>query len=264
MERIISQRIYQILPFHLYKSISSVFRLGIFLALTLSACQTATPTPQPFTLAATDLTAELAADLVAAYRAENSAPLVNVVAHSALAGELAARNAEVALTANAPQGFFTTPIAYVSFTIVVHPNNAVSTLTLAQVQAIYAGQVTDWAQAGGPAGALLTLTREDGSDAARSFNTAALNNGPITPNAQVAATWAAMRQLIQQNPNAIGYLPTSELDETVKPMPVDAELRVLIVAVAPTEPTAAPRDFLAWAQSEAGQAAVGRNFLVLP
>jgi len=246
------------------KAVPSIFRWGICLALALSACQTATPAPQTFRLAATDLTAELAADLVAAYRETNSAPLVNVVAQPALAGELAARNAEAALTANAPPGFFTTPIAYVSFAVVINPNNPVSALTLAQVQAIYAGQLTDWAQVGGSTGAVQVLAREDGSDGARAFNGAALNAVAITPNAQVAATWDAMRQLIQQNSNAIGYLPNSEIDGTVKALALDAELRALIVAVAPTEPTGAPRDFLVWAQSEAGQTAVSRNFLSLP
>lgn len=230
----------------------------------LAACQTATPAPQTFTLAATDLTAELAADLVATYRQNNTAPLITVVPHSSLAGELAARNAQAALTANAPPGFYTTPLAYVSFVVVTHPTNSISTLALAQVQAIYAGQVTDWAQVGGSAGAIQVLAREDGSDGARAFNGAALNGVTLTPNAQVAATWDAMRQLIQQNPNAVGYLPASEIDATVKALTLEAELRVLIVAVAPTEPTGAPRDFVAWVQSEAGQAAVSRNFLALP
>ncbi|MBL8046426.1 MAG: substrate-binding domain-containing protein [Anaerolineales bacterium] len=230
----------------------------------VSACQTATPAPQTFTLAATDLTAELAADLVAAYRQNNAAPLINVVPQSALAGELAARNAQAAFTTNAPQGFYSTPIAYVSFVVVVHPNNPVNTLTLAQVQATYGGQLTDWAQVGGSAGAVQVLAREDGSDGAGAFNGAALNGIAITPNAQVAATWVAMRQLIQQNPNAVGYLPASEVDATVKALTLDSELRVLIVAVAPAEPTGAPRDFLAWAQSEAGQAAAQQNFFALP
>lgn len=245
--------------------VSILRRITLFLILAvLSACQAETPAPQTFTLAATDLTAELAADLVAAYRANNAAPVINIGPQSALAGELAARNAQAALTANAPQGFYSTPIAYVSFVVVAHPSNAVNTLTLAQVQAMYAGQVTDWVQVGGPAGALLVLAREDGSDGARAFNGAALNNITLTPNAQVAATWAAMRQLIQQNPNAVGYLPASEIDASVKALTLDSELRVLIVAVAPTEPTGAPRDFLAWVQSEAGQAAVQQNFLALP
>lgn len=240
-------------------------RTLLVLALAVvSACQTATPAPQTFTLAATELTAELAADLVAAYRQNNTAPLITVVPYSSLAGELAARNAQAALTANAPPSFYTTPIAYVSFVLVAHPTNSISTLTLAQVQAMYAGQFTDWAQAGGLAGAVQVLAREDGSDGARAFNGAALNNITLTPNAQVAATWAAMRQLVQQNPNAIGYLPASEIDATVKAITLDTELRVLIVAVAPTEPTGAPRDFLAWVQSEAGQAAVQQNFLALP
>lgn len=254
-------------PFHPPKSVPSFFRLNIcFTVLAfVSACQTATPPPQTFVLAATDLTSELAADLVATYRETNSAPLVNVVAHSALAGELAARNAEVALTANAPPGFYTTPMAYVSFAIVAHPTNPVNTLTLAQVQAIYAGQLTDWAQvSGGATGAIQVLAREDGSDGARALNGVALNNVTITPNAQVAATWAAMRQLIQQNPNALGYLPNPEIDETVKPLALDSELRVLIVAVSTSEPSGAPREFVAWAQSEAGQAAVSQNFIALP
>jgi len=87
----------------------------------------------------------------------------------------------------------------------------------------------------------------------------------------VAPTWAAMRQLVGQNPSAIGYLIGPEMDGTVKALPlVDANgapvpLRLLVVAQAATDPTGPARDFLAWAQSPAGQAAVApRNGALQP
>ncbi len=222
----------------------------------LASCATLTPSPLPpdFTVAATDLTAPLLADLVAAYREVGAIPRVTIVAQSALPTELAARNADLGLTANPAPGQFATPLGYVAFAVVVHPNNPVSTLTLAQVRAIVAGEIGNWAQVGGPSAPIAVIVREDGSDGAR-----ALAFESITRNALIAPTWAAARELLTRSQGALTVLPEPELTESVKVIATDAPLRALIVAVAPSEPGGSARDFLAWAQGEAGQAAVARR-----
>jgi hypothetical protein len=90
----------------------------------------------------------------------------------------------------------------------------------------------------------------------------ALSGALPAPNALVAPSWEAMREAVSQNPNAIGYLPLPELDATVKRVETRdlASLRVLMAAVATGEPSGPARDFLAWAQSEAGQRVVARRY----
>ncbi|MGQ0604050.1 MAG: substrate-binding domain-containing protein, partial [Anaerolineales bacterium] len=106
------------------------------------------PAPEPVRLAVTDLAAPLAADLVAAYRQVGDAPVVSVIPLAALADELQTGRADVALTANPAPEQCATPIASVSFAVIVHPDNPIARLSLAQVRALLAGQITDWAQVG--------------------------------------------------------------------------------------------------------------------
>lgn len=232
--------------------------MGVALLAGCAAPTATTPAPD-FTVAATDLTAPLLTDLVAAYKDVGAAPRVMVVAQSALPAELAARNADLGLTANPAPGQFATPLGYVAFAVVVHPNNPVNALSLAQVRAIVAGEITSWAQVGGPSAPVTVIVREDGSDGAR-----ALAFETITRSALIAPTWAAARELLAQSQGALTLLPAPEVSDLVKVIAVDTPPRALIVAVAPVEPTGPARDFLAWAQSEAGQAVVARRYEPLP
>lgn len=233
-------------------------------AMFVAGCVTATPTapatPQRVTLAATELTAPLAADLVAAYREVGTAPAVNLVPLSVIAGELRAGRADLALTANPTPDQFATPVGYVTFAVAVHPSHTLTRLSLAQVRALFAGHISDWAQIGGAPGPVQPVAREDGSDGARAFASVALEDAALSPNTLVAPTWAAMRELIQQNPGAVGYLPAPEVDGAIKTVEMEGDLRVLIVAVAQAEPVGAAREFLGWVQSPAGQAVVAEQY----
>ena len=231
----------------------------------LSACAAPTP-PSPFTVrvAATDLTAPLLSDLIAAYADANPEVTLSptVVPLSTLNSDLAAGRADLALVTNPDANLFATPLGYVSLAVVVNPANVLASLSAAQVPTIFAGRVTDWAQVGGSSGEIQVVSREDASDAARAFGVSALSGTLPTPNALVAPSWEAMREAVSQNPNAIGYLPLPELDATVKPIELRdrASLRALIMAVAMQDPTGPARDFLAWAQSEGGQKVVGERY----
>jgi len=233
------------------------------LGLMLAAC-TPQPTPGPLALRveATDLAAPLLADLAQAYAGINPGISVQVetVSLSTLADDLAAGRADLGLAATYTAGQFATPLGYVAFVPVVNPANPVSRLSAAQARDLFAGRATDWASAGGPAGAVQVVCREDRSDAAETFGRLALEGAPPTLNALVAPTWAAMREAVGQTPAAIGYLPAPEMSPAVKQVAVEAAWRALIVAVAPQAPAGAARDFVAWVQSEAGQAAVAERY----
>jgi hypothetical protein len=69
-----------------------------------------------------------------------------------------------------------------------------------------------------------------------------------------------MRTLVGGDVYALGYLPEAELSSAVRVLDQPAELRALIVAAAEGEPTGPARDFLAWAQSAAGQAVVRERY----
>ncbi len=232
-------------------------------ALSLAACApTPSPTPIVLRVAATDLTSPLLFDLAAAYgEARPEVALLPAVAPlSTLNADLVAGRADLGLVVTRDPGGFATPIGYLTFAVVVNPANPMTRLSAAQAQAIYAGRINDWGQVGGATGEIQVVGREEQSDAERAFSLSALSGASSTLSALVAPTWEAMREAVSQNPNAIGYLPAPELNGSVKRIEMDANWRALIVAVAPGEPIGPARDFLAWAQNEAGQAVVAKRF----
>lgn len=226
--------------------------------LWLSACASTPTPPLPLRLEATDLAAPLLTDLTQAYAGTNV--IISAMPAATLDGDLAAGRADLGLAVTYPSGQFATPLGYVSFVVVVNPANPVSRLTVAQLRDTFAGRATDWGQVGGSPGPIQVVSREDGSDAAAAFSKVALLGEAPTLNALVAPDWDAMRQAISQTPGAVGYLPAPELQAPVKAVGLEVDLRALVVAVAPKTPTGAARDFLAWAQSEPGQAVVARRF----
>ena len=239
---------------------------GLVLALgpLAGACRPAlTPTPAPVSLrlAATDLTAPLLADLIQAYAAvQPGAELAaNTLPLRSIEAELAGGGAELALVTAAASPF-ATPLGYVDLVVVVNPANPLSQLSPAQVRAIFAGRVADWAEVGGPAGSLVVACREDRSDGAEAFGRLVLEGAAPTLNARVTPTWAAMRALVSQTPEAIGYLPAPEVDASVRALAGETGWRALVAAVAPAPPGEAARAFLAWVQSAAGQAVVARRY----
>src|SRR6185503_15274173 len=84
-----------------------------------------------------------------------------------------------------------------------------------------------------------------------------------TRTALLAPSWAAMREVVGDDTNTIGYLPRAEVDSAVKVLSVDVDLHTLISAMCATEPSGPARDFVAWLQSPAGQAVVAQRYLAI-
>ena len=190
----------------------------------LAACTSPTLTPRPtpalVRVAVTDLTQPLLLDLAAAYATVNPDVVVapGLAPQPNLPAQLAAGQADLMLTTAPDPSLFATPIGYVPFQFVVHPSNPLAALTLPQAQALFAGRFHDWSQAGGAAGPVQVVDRGPGTAADCALGATALGPLTVTTSAQVAPTWDAMRQLVGQNPAAIGYLAGPEIDATVKPL----------------------------------------------
>ena len=241
----------------------------------LTSCSSPTLTPRPtpalVRVAVTDITQPLLLDLSAAYAAVNPDVVVapGLAPEASLKGLLTAGQTDLALTTAPDPRLFATPIGYVPFQAVIHPSNPLPGLSLEQMQGLLTGRILDWSQVGGASGPVLAVTRGNGSDAGQALSATAMGPLTVTASALLAPTWPAMRQLVAQNPNAIGYLIGPEVDASVKPLPLHGPdgaavaLHVLAVAEAASDPSGAARAFLAWAQSPAGQAAVGARNVTL-
>ena len=107
-------------------------------------------------------------------------------------------------------------IARDGIAIIVNPKNPITGLTLQQVADIYDGKTTNWAQIGGKKGEIDVFTREDGSGTRSSFESLVMGTSQIMARAMVENSNGAIRQLVADDPGAIGYISLGLVDGTVK------------------------------------------------
>lgn len=112
-------------------------------------------------------------------------------------------------------------IARDALAVIVHPSNLVGDLSLSQVQDIFSGKIKNWTEVGGPARAIVPVAREAGSGTFAAFEELVMEGIPITTRALRQGSNGAIRQVVAEDPNAIGYISIGIVDNTVKMVDVD-------------------------------------------
>jgi len=106
--------------------------------------------------------------------------------------------------------------------IAAHPGVAVDGLTLEQVRDIFAGEIDNWSEVGGPDAEIVVVSREEGSGTRGAFEEMVMGDEAlIAANAILLPSNGAVRTAVSETPNAIGYLSFGYLDASVKPIEVD-------------------------------------------
>jgi phosphate transport system substrate-binding protein len=118
-------------------------------------------------------------------------------------------------------GLKTFPFAIDGVAVAVNPANPVGNLSPEQIQAIFAGKITNWKEVGGKDAAINLYTRDEASGTREVFWNKLLNKGPVAEKANVVPSNGAMKVAIAQDPNAIGYLGIGHVDATVKAVKLD-------------------------------------------
>lgn len=174
------------------------------------------------------------------------------------------------------------PIGQDGIAVIVHPDNALTALTTAQLRDIYQGWVTDWRELGGRAGRIVVVSREAGSGTRAEFNSLVMGNRRTTTTAQIAPTSAAMVESVARQPRSIGYVSMSYLDTSVRALALDGAaptlenvyaniypLRSILYVAGLHEPGDTGeldphyRAFIGWVQSPVGQALVAHGYAPL-
>lgn len=174
------------------------------------------------------------------------------------------------------------PLAEDGIAALVHPDNPVTSLTMAQLRAIFAGEIQNWRGLGGPDSAITVFTREDGSGTRAEFEALVMGDRTTASSARIAPSSAAMRASVAADRWAIGYLASALLNPTVRALAVDGvapsratiaddsyPLRSMIYVIGLREPDGSQpldldyRAFIAWAQGPEGQAAAAQRFAPL-
>ena len=107
--------------------------------------------------------------------------------------------------------------------IVVHPDNKISDLTMEQVQGIYAGEITNWADMGGDDAEIMVVAREEGSGTRDCFETAVLKDigKEVTDHAIIQDSNGKTRTTVAGNNYAIGFLSLGYVNSDIKAVRLD-------------------------------------------
>jgi phosphate transport system substrate-binding protein len=157
---------------------------------------------------------------------------------------------------------------------VVHPTNAVSSLSMDQLAAIYSGSTTDWADLGGKEHDMAVLVLPAISGTASGWKHAVLADRIQTAKAEPLAL-KALKTKVAATPDAIGYMGLTAIDNTVKPVAVDGiaantdtirkgsyPIRRQLSLVTSSASSAAARQFVSRFLSGEAQAAIAASGLV--
>ena len=112
-------------------------------------------------------------------------------------------------------------IARDGLAIIAHPDNPVSDLTPDEVRGIYAASITDWSEVGGNGAKIHVITREEGSGTRSAFEGLVMGDELITPRAIVQDSNGAVRQLVSNDKNSIGFISLGLVDDGVKALNLD-------------------------------------------
>ena len=116
-------------------------------------------------------------------------------------------------------------IAYDGIAIVTHPDTQLDTLSIKQVRDIFAGEITNFSEVGGPDAPIAVVSREEGSGTRAAFEELVMEAGEeekvITEKALLQQSNGQVRTTVATTPNSIGYLSFGFLDESTRGVPID-------------------------------------------
>ena len=114
------------------------------------------------------------------------------------------------------------PIIYDAIAVIVHRTNFLDSLSMDQVREVYAGRITRWKEVGGTDRAITVVTREEGSGTRETFQNLVMGKKEeISLGALVQDSNGAIRQVVADDPNAIGFISLGLVNERVKALKLD-------------------------------------------
>ncbi|HSR12776.1 MAG TPA: phosphate ABC transporter substrate-binding protein [Thermodesulfobacteriota bacterium] len=168
------------------------------------------------------------------------------------------------------------PIIYDAIAVIVNRENNVEELSTDQVRKIFSGEITRWSQVGGREKPITLVSREDGSGTREAFQNLIMGkNIMVSPSALVQDSNGAIRQVVGDDPNAIGYISLGLVDKRVKALRIDGVEATVdnvrrktyrfvrpFLFVFRSEPSGTAKEFLAYILSPGGQKILVQEGLV--
>ncbi len=121
------------------------------------------------------------------------------------------------------QGLSETTLAYDGIAVIVHPENPVTDLSLADIAAIYTGKITNWSEVGGNDAEIVLIGREAGSGTRDGFETITGTADSCNYRQELTSTGDVITT-VASNPDAIGYASLASIKDSVKALSVSGVL----------------------------------------
>ncbi len=116
-------------------------------------------------------------------------------------------------------------LALDAIAIIVHPENTVASLTLAQVRDLFSGKANTWNVVGGRDRPVHILVREEGSGTRSAFEELVMKDGkhetPVDDYALVQDSSGGVREVVCNDRDAIGFVSLGALNDSVRAVSVD-------------------------------------------
>ncbi|MGY0382817.1 phosphate ABC transporter substrate-binding protein PstS family protein [Lacticaseibacillus paracasei] len=111
-------------------------------------------------------------------------------------------------------------VAVVGIAPIVNPKVGVKNVSMAQLQKIFLGEITNWQQLGGKNVPIVLVNRAQGSGTRATFEKWVMQ-GKQPMAAQEQDSTGMVRQIVGSTPGAISYVAFSYIDKTVQGLSVD-------------------------------------------
>ena len=112
-------------------------------------------------------------------------------------------------------------VAVVGFAMVVNKEVTVDTLTASQVADIFAGNITNWKEVGGPDLPIVLVNRPASSGTRATFAKVILKGKQEAPSSLVQDSSGQIRKIVSETKGAISYLALSYVDSSIKALKLD-------------------------------------------
>jgi phosphate transport system substrate-binding protein len=100
-------------------------------------------------------------------------------------------------------------IANTRVAFAIHPSNPLRKASLAQMKKVLTGEITDWSMLGGKPGPIRMVIVGGGGGVVTTLETELLDGQPVRGNILYVRTAIQLVQIVEQEPNAVGFAQLS-------------------------------------------------------